>query len=513
VAASELSKGVVAMEFRDRHGGVMAAAGKGWPDTTWLFNLKRPHNANIFWDDGFMLSLEVPVRDGSETIGTIYAQQTLKAVGDLVFDVSTFGETGELALCSADELLLYCAPMRMRRGVHEVPRRPGGRPLPMDYAIEGKTGVVQTLDYRRQQVLAAHMPVGDMGLGMVLKIDTAELFKPLRDQLAYIVPLILLLLAIGVFSLQLAVKPLTAKLRASRLQLSLALSASRLALWDLDIPSGRIYLSEQWNAMLGGTPGPALTTLAEMRTMVHPDDVPALDEHLEAVLSGRADKYDVDHRVRKTDGSFFWIRSRGEVVERDAKGRALRLTGTNSDVTARKSLQQQLVHQATHDVLTGLPNRSLFHDRLNQAIARCARGGTLMAVMYLDIDKFKGINDSLGHDMGDRLLKAFSRRLADCVRTTDTVARLGGDEYAVVLEDLGLRENGARIAEKIVVAMRPEFTLENRVLAITTSVGMAFYEGGADIDQDRLLKQADEALYQAKGAGRNNYKVFGEQPG
>ena len=148
---------------------------------------------------------------------------------------------------------------------------------------------------------------------------------------------------------------------------------------------------------------------------------------------------------------------------------------------------------------------------LDQAIARSARSGTLMAVMYLDIDKFKGINDTLGHDMGDQLLRAFSRRLVDCVRTTDTVARLGGDEYAVVLEDLGLRENGERIAEKIVTAMRPEFMLENRPLAITTSVGMAFYEGGTEISQDQLIKQADEALYQAKGAGRNNYKIFEEQ--
>jgi diguanylate cyclase (GGDEF)-like protein/PAS domain S-box-containing protein len=512
VAVSELKKGFIAIEFRNRHGEIIAAAGKGWPDTTWLFSLKRPHNAKIFWDNGFMLRLEVPVMDGSTVIGTIYSQQILPEVQNLVLDISTFGNTGELALCSADDRLLYCAPMRLRRGVHEVPRRPDGRPLPMDYAIEGKTGVVQTQDYRRQQVLAAYTPVGDMGLGLVLKIDTAELFKPLRNQLAYIVPLMLLLLAIGVFVLQLAVKPLTAKLRASRQQLSLALQASRLALWDLDIASGKIYLSEQWNSMLGGEPRPVFTTLADLRALVHEDDVTALDEHLGAVLKGRADKYDVDHRVRKPDGSWFWVRSRGEIVERDAKGRALRLTGTNADVSARKSLEQKLVHQATHDVLTGLPNRSLFHDRLNQAIARSARGDTLMAVMYLDIDKFKSINDTLGHDMGDQLLKAFSRRLADCVRTTDTVARLGGDEYAVVLEDLGLRENGERIAEKIVLAMRPEFVLENRSVSITTSVGMAFYQDKAEINQDKLIKRADEALYQAKGAGRNNYKVFGGQP-
>jgi len=508
VAASELKKGVIVLEFRNSQGETIAAAGKGLSDAMWLFKLKRPHNARIFWDDGFVLSLEVPVRDGPNTIGIISSQQTLAAIKDQVLDVSTFGDTGELGLCSADDRLLYCAPLRLRKGVYEIPRRPGGRPLPMDHAIEGRTGVVQTLDYRRRQVLAAYTPVSDMGLGLVLKIDTAELFQPLRNQLAYIVPLMLLLLAAGVFVLRFAVKPLTEKLRGIRQQLSLALQASRLALWDFYIPSGKIYLSEQWNAMRGGSVGPAFTTLAELRSLVHPEDAPLVDAHLGEVLKGRADKYDIDHRVQKQDGSWFWIRSRGEVVERDPDGRALRLTGTNADVSVRKSLEQQLVHQATHDVLTGLPNRSLFHDRLKQAMARCARNGTLMAVMYLDIDKFKAINDTLGHAMGDQLLKAFSRRLADCVRATDTVARLGGDEYAVVLEDVGMRENGERIAEKIVKSMRPEFVLENRALAITTSIGMAFHEGKVEIGQDRLIKQADEALYQAKGAGRNNYKVF-----
>ena len=511
VAASELNRGFNAIEFRDSHGVVIAAAGKSWPDTAWLFSLKRPHKAKIFWDHGFMLRLEVPVRDGANIIGTISSQQSMPAIQNLVLDVSTFGNTSELGLCSADDRLLYCAPLRLRRGVYEVPRRPDGKPLPMDYAIEGKSGVVQTLDYRRQQVLAAYTPVSDMGLGLVLKIDTQELFEPLRNQLTYMIPMMLLLLASGVFVLHLAVKPLTAKLRASRQQLSLALQASRLALWDLDIPSGKIYLSEQWNVMLGGSEAkPVFTSLAELRALVHPEDVQALDEHLGAVLKGRAEKYDVDHRVRKPDGDWLWIRSRGEVVERDVRGRALRLTGTNSDVSARKSLEQQLVHQATHDVMTGLPNRSLFYDRLNQAIARCARGGALMAVMYLDIDKFKSINDTLGHDMGDQLLKGFSRRLAGCVRATDTVARLGGDEYAVILEGLESREAGERVAGKIVTAMRPEFVLENRPLAITTSIGMAFYEGGSEISQDKLIKQADEALYQAKGAGRNNYKVFGK---
>ena len=127
--------------------------------------------------------------------------------------------------------------------------------------------------------------------------------------------------------------------------------------------------------------------------------------------------------------------------------------------------------------------------------------------MYLDIDKFKSINDTLGHAMGDLLLTEFARRLTQCVRTVDTVARLGGDEFAVILEQLHERRDGCHVAEKIVAAMRPDFTLEYRTLSITTSVGIAFHQGGDEISADSLVKKADQALYAAKGAGRNNYQV------
>ncbi|MGQ0751368.1 MAG: diguanylate cyclase domain-containing protein [Betaproteobacteria bacterium] len=149
----------------------------------------------------------------------------------------------------------------------------------------------------------------------------------------------------------------------------------------------------------------------------------------------------------------------------------------------------------------------MFNDRVDLAMARSRRNKSLMAVMYLDIDKFKSINDTHGHDVGDALLKAFAARLTECVRATDTVARLGGDEFTVVLEQLAAREDGCHIAEKIVTAMRPDFALGPNTLSITTSVGVAFCQGQDELSGDILLKQADEALYAGKAAGRNNYKI------
>ena len=239
---------------------------------------------------------------------------------------------------------------------------------------------------------------------------------------------------------------------------------------------------------------------------MHPDDAAAVAQALNNTLKDGA-AYEVEHRVKMHSGEWKWIHSVGNVVERDARGQVLRMNGTNADIGTRKQAEERLEHQAHHDVLTGLPNRSLFHARLERAMARARRQKVLMAVMYLDIDKFKNINDTRGHAIGDALLKDFARRLESCVRSVDTVARLGGDEFAVILEQLDERDAGRRIAEKIVAAMRPEFTREYRALSITTSVGVAFHQGAEEISADNLVKKADQALYAAKGAGRDNYQV------
>jgi diguanylate cyclase (GGDEF)-like protein len=173
----------------------------------------------------------------------------------------------------------------------------------------------------------------------------------------------------------------------------------------------------------------------------------------------------------------------------------------------RANLAAQSQRLSFEDPLTGLPNRSLFQDRLAQALQRSLRGGTLMAVLYIDVDKFKAINDTLGHSAGDALLKEFARRLSACVRATDTVARFGGDEFAVILEGLGRREDGARIAGKIVAAMRPGFALEGKTASVSASVGIAFHDQADSLGAEGLLKAADQALYKAKGEGRDGFRI------
>ena len=290
-------------------------------------------------------------------------------------------------------------------------------------------------------------------------------------------------------------------------RLKLALDNSGLALWDFDLPADKIYLSEQWHAMLGRPPSASVVTLKELKNIVFPDDLPRLSAHLHEVRQGAALDYDLEYRVRACSGDWLWIRSIGKVVERDAAGLAVRITGTHSDITIRKRAEIELARQAAHDALTGLPNRTLFFDRLERAMIRSHRTKKMMAVMYVDIDRFKNINDTLGHDTGDALLKAFAIRLVGCMRESDTVARIGGDEFTLIVEDLLRRETAADVATKILETMRSEFLLGERSVAISVSVGIAFHDGLHTVRADAVIRNADQALYTAKRNGRNQYSM------
>ena len=300
-------------------------------------------------------------------------------------------------------------------------------------------------------------------------------------------------------------------------QLSLALEGSQLALFDWNIETGAIYLSEQWAVILGLPPAPTRTTFAELTGLIHSDDVDGLIALLRDTLRGTISHYRAEHRVRNDAGQWLWIQSHGRVIERDATGRALRLVGTNADISERKRIEQalqdsaaRLEHMARHDSLTGLPTRAALHERLQQALARGRRSQQATAVLYLDMDRFKSINDTLGHGTGDLLLRLFAQRLKSCVRETDTVARLGGDEFVIVMEGLASPADAETVARKILEAMRPVADLGKQRVQVSTSIGVAIGYGDADVDA--LLASADGALYAAKKAGRNAFAVAPAAP-
>jgi diguanylate cyclase (GGDEF)-like protein/PAS domain S-box-containing protein len=298
------------------------------------------------------------------------------------------------------------------------------------------------------------------------------------------------------------------RLALSEERLNLAIEGSRLALFDWDIPGNRIYHSAQAAALRGAPAIEATLTPDELRWYVHPDDLAQVLDAKRSAIKGDTGVYTAEYRVRSEAGGWIWLRSLGRVVERDANGRALRLAGTDADISERKLIEARLRQLAEYDHLTGLPNRALFYDRLQQAVQRALRSGRPMAVMFLDIDHFKRINDTQGHEAGDELLKSFAERLVAGVRKTDTVARLAGDEFTVILEELQHQDDACLVAEALVVSARVPVVLGTGELRITTSVGVAAWTQG-EIDGAELLRRADAALYQAKRGGRDRWRVDG----
>jgi diguanylate cyclase (GGDEF)-like protein/PAS domain S-box-containing protein len=243
---------------------------------------------------------------------------------------------------------------------------------------------------------------------------------------------------------------------------------------------------------------------------VHPDDTPAVEEAVRIALE--QDKpYSIDYRIRRRDGTVRHVHAQGE-VHRDAEGRPLRMMGTVQDITERKHAEEEINNLAYYDVLTGLPNRRLFMDRFRVALAHSARSRHYGALLFLDMDKFKTINDTLGHAYGDMLLVEVAQRIRHGVREVDTVARLGGDEFAVLIEELGTKEDAAMrklalIADKIRAVLATPYWIKDSEYRSSTSIGVCLYLGTGE-PMEVLLKHADIAMYQAKSAGRNAVRFF-----
>ena len=292
-------------------------------------------------------------------------------------------------------------------------------------------------------------------------------------------------------------------------RLDLALTGSRLALWDWDLRNNKVYFNESWSSLLGNAPQESTFSGSEVMQWNHPDDREVFAAALGNATKGVSDEFDCEYRVPSSSGEWIWVHSRGKVMQRDGGGQALRMTGTSTNVTKRKHAEERAEYLATRDALTGLPNRLLLHDRLEQGVSNAARHHTGFAFMFIDLDRFKTINDSLGHQVGDELLKRVAGRLTACVRASDTVARLGGDEFAVILANLedDDDEGAQQVAEKMIAAMGAPMLIESQHLSTSCSIGISLYPADGK-DSATLMKNADVAMYFAKEKGRNNYQFF-----
>jgi diguanylate cyclase (GGDEF)-like protein/PAS domain S-box-containing protein len=300
-----------------------------------------------------------------------------------------------------------------------------------------------------------------------------------------------------------------AALRESEARYILAAQGANDGLWDWDLERNEIYLSPRWKEMLGYGEPDLSTSPHEWFERVHPDDLPKLQEALGNHPSGSGSHFECEHRMRHRDGSYRWMLSRG-IALCDCDSRATRIAGSLTDVTERKKAEDQLLHDAFHDALTGLANRSLFLDRLGLSLARAQRRKDFhFAVLFLDLDRFKLINDSLGHFSGDQALIAVARRLETCVRPGDTVARLGGDEFAILLDDVHNREDVEKLTQRIEDRLGASLQVDGHEMYVSASIGIAFGSDGYGRAEE-ILRDADAAMYRAKALGRNRHEMFSE---
>jgi diguanylate cyclase (GGDEF)-like protein/PAS domain S-box-containing protein len=296
-------------------------------------------------------------------------------------------------------------------------------------------------------------------------------------------------------------------LRESEARWKTALESVGDGLWDWHVQTGEEYFSPSMLRMYGFDDGELAPNVAEFDKQTHPDDLENMRRDRQAHLDWLTPQYSNEHRVQCKDGSWKWVLSRGVVISRDATGKPLRMIGTHTDITERKHSEALVWQQAHFDPLTGLPNRRMMQERLAQEIKRCSRDNTKTALLFIDLDHFKEVNDTLGHDRGDDLLVEAARRLQQCLREVDTVARMGGDEFTVIISELSDASHLQTILPKLLSAMSDSFQLGVDQVFVSASVGVTVYpDDGADIET--LLKNADQALYVAKGAGRNRFSFF-----
>ena len=303
--------------------------------------------------------------------------------------------------------------------------------------------------------------------------------------------------------------------RESEQRLQLALLGGDLALWDWRVQDGLLTVNQRWLAMLGLDPHGEPPTIELWTNRVHPADRIKLDRIVEhVVLHPEGRDFEIELRARHSNGTYIWILDKGAVVERAADGTPLRVSGTHLDITARKEADRKMHRLAYHDALTGLPNRRLLLDRLALALTAAQRATHMGALLFIDLDNFKQINDARGHLVGDMLLQQVARRLTSCVAPDHMLARLGGDEFVVLAGamhgDIDTSKHGAlRLAENMHKALAAPFTVGDVKYRIGGSIGVTLFPKPGDEVGD-LIREADTAMYCAKAKRGDAHIAFFE---
>jgi len=304
-------------------------------------------------------------------------------------------------------------------------------------------------------------------------------------------------------------KQLDAARAEAERRLRLAVSIAHLGFWEWDIIANKIFFSAQWKTQLGYAEHELPDRIEEWESRLHPDDRQRVLAGLALYIGHPDGDYRAEQRLRHRDGSYRWIVTRA-VGETSVTGQAVKLIGTHLDVTELKLAEQRLLQAAQHDALTGLPNRALVFEYAGYLLAAARRNHGGGAFLFVDLDRFKPINDLHGHEVGDRVLKEVALRLKGCVRLEDLVGRIGGDEFVIVMPHAGGGQRAATVAQHVIDSIGRPFEIGALSLSISPSIGISQFPQHGD-DADTLIQAADRAMYHAKHSGRANYQFYTPQ--
>lgn len=300
------------------------------------------------------------------------------------------------------------------------------------------------------------------------------------------------------------------ELIAEQERLQNIIDGTRVGTWEWNINTGETTFNEYWAAIVGYTLSELEPISIDTWTkLVHPDDLAKSEILLKKHFSGEIPYYECEARMRHKDGRWVWVLDRGKVSSRAADGTPLLMFGTHEDISDRKENEASMIYELQHDVLTKMPNRSILLDRLKRAIINAKRHSSKLAVMFIDIDNFKIINDTFGHDIGDQVLIEVASRIKSCLRESDTTSRIGGDEFVVLLTNIVDAQSAVFVAEKIQQKVSKIFTLNGQDVNVGTSIGIVVYPEHGE-DDTTLMKNADVAMYYVKNHGRGNFKLYQE---
>ncbi len=472
--------------------------------------LRGMEGSTLLWDDGFVLRRRQLLLDAAGEAGSLLTEQRLDSLTRLSRQTNALGETTEMGVCNGDAARIHCFPLRSQALPFSAPRIVAGQPIPMDRALRGHTGDVIALDYRGRRVLAGFGPIGQTGLGLVVKREIVEIYAPIRKRLETVLLFLAVFLALGLWIMRRQLLPLLSALEASRMRAS-----ADLARLDAAVEShlDAFVILECMRDANGDVHDMRFSMMnSEAEVFMARTRAETLGHGMCALIPAWRDDGMMAACIEVVASGQHQILERASVV-RSMRWYHMQLVKlgdgvglTVRDITSAHHTAEIIRHQVMHDPLTGAVNRAGLELTLKAVLAEAEAAGTVVGVAMLDLDNFKQVNDRLGHAAGDQLLVEVASRLKAAVRPTDTVARLGGDEFVVVLRNLEPGHGAEVVAAKLVAQVARPMRLENQAYEITVSVGISRFPLDGT-GPEELLRAADAAMYRAKSAGRNRFEL------